>query len=136
MSDKSNGAISLGNNAIQTVVLGGAVTFNVLNKKVGRDFKTFLGSGSIIARKSMTIAYDFSITPAVPAVNVMCLAVNGVVVPNTLSVGSGFGLLDVKRGDLLTCQLDAGSPGGPVLLDSGPIANAASASLTLTRYKS
>lgn len=133
-SHKSNKALlSVANTALQVVTAGGSVAFNIVGLR--RDMKFFPGGSSIITKKSGKYSYSFKVdgTPENPGqANVFCLTINGVMVTSTCSPNSGTGIIEVRRGDLITLQLDVDSPGGNVTLDSAPIAGAASASLTLT----
>lgn len=125
--------LSVANTALQVVTAGGSVAFNIVGLR--RDMKFFPGGASIVAKKSGKYAYNFKVdgTPANPGLaNVFCLTVNGVAIAATCAPGSGSGIIEVRRGDLITLQLDVDSPGGNVTLDSTTIAGAATASLTLT----
>ena len=135
MSHKSNKPLlSVANTALQVVTAGGAIGFNVVGLR--RDMKFFPGGSSVIAKKSGKYSYSFKVNGTNPGPNVFCLTINGVMVTSTCSPDSGSGIIEVRRGDLITLQLDVDSPGGNVTLDSAGIAGAASASLTLTFLES
>lgn len=125
--------LSVANTALQVITAGGAVAFNIVG--LSRDVKFFPGGSSIVIKKSGKYSYSFQVN-GVPAnaglPSIFCLTVNGVSMISTCAPGSGNGIIEVRRGDLVTLQLDVDSPGGNVTLDSVPLAGAATASLTLT----
>jgi len=124
--------LSVANTALQVVNPGGAVSFNIVGLR--RDMKFFPGGSSIVAKKSGKYTYSFQVNGVGenPGANVFCLTVNGIMVAATCAPGSGSGIIEVRRGDLITLQLDVDSPGGNVTLNSTAIAGSATASLTLT----
>ena len=131
----SKSLLSVANTALQVVTAGAAISFNIVGLR--NEMKFYPGGSSIIVKKSGKYAYSFKVdgAPAVPGVSCFSLTVNGVPVASTCALDGGSGVIAVRRGDLITLQLDADSPGGNMTLDSNATAGAPTASLTLTFFE-